>query len=58
MAFVAAYLAALFVCVLPIIVLELAVGQMTGRAPVQAFYNICPLFKGMQLEIFTNREIR
>uniref|UniRef100_A0A914VFY3 Uncharacterized protein n=1 Tax=Plectus sambesii TaxID=2011161 RepID=A0A914VFY3_9BILA len=47
LAFVAAMGAALLICVLPIIVMELAVGQLTGRAPVQAFYNICPLFKGV-----------
>lgn len=46
MAFLAAYGAALSVVILPIVVLELSVGQMTGRAPIQALYNICPTFKG------------
>uniref|UniRef100_A0A914DUF0 Uncharacterized protein n=1 Tax=Acrobeloides nanus TaxID=290746 RepID=A0A914DUF0_9BILA len=27
--------------------MELSVGQLTGRAPVQALYNICPVFKGV-----------
>ncbi|VDK42891.1 unnamed protein product [Gongylonema pulchrum] len=45
LAFVAAYGVSLLVCVLPIIVMEFAVGQLTGRAPVKALYNICPLFK-------------
>lgn len=45
-AFVAAYCVALLVCVLPIMVMEFAIGQLTGQAPVKALYNICPLFKG------------
>lgn len=45
-AFIAAYGACLLVVALPIIILELSVGQLTGRGPVQAFYNICPVFKG------------
>ncbi|VDM59894.1 unnamed protein product [Angiostrongylus costaricensis] len=47
LAFVAAYGVALLVLVLPTIVLELAVGQLTGRAPVQGFYNLSPVFKGI-----------
>uniref|UniRef100_A0AAF5Q240 Sodium:neurotransmitter symporter family protein n=1 Tax=Wuchereria bancrofti TaxID=6293 RepID=A0AAF5Q240_WUCBA len=47
LAFIAAYGASLFVCVLPIIVMEFSVGQLTGRAPIEALYNICPLFKGV-----------
>uniref|UniRef100_A0A1I7W374 Transporter n=1 Tax=Loa loa TaxID=7209 RepID=A0A1I7W374_LOALO len=47
LAFVAAYGTSLLVCVLPIIVMEFSVGQLTGRAPVEALYNICPLFKGV-----------
>uniref|UniRef100_A0AC35THA3 Transporter n=1 Tax=Rhabditophanes sp. KR3021 TaxID=114890 RepID=A0AC35THA3_9BILA len=47
LAFVSAYGAALLVVVLPIIVLEMSVGQITGRGPVKAFYNICPAFKGV-----------
>ncbi|CAJ0591848.1 unnamed protein product [Cylicocyclus nassatus] len=46
-AFVAAYGAALVVLILPAIVLELAVGQLTGRASVQAFYHLSPIFKGI-----------
>ncbi|VDK70829.1 unnamed protein product [Litomosoides sigmodontis] len=45
--FVAAYGASLLVCVLPVIVMEFSVGQLVGRAPVQALYNICPIFKGV-----------
>ncbi|VDO07708.1 unnamed protein product [Brugia timori] len=46
LAFIVAYGASLFVCVLPIIVMEFSVGQLTGRAPIEALHNICPLFKG------------
>lgn len=47
LAFVCAYITALLVCVLPLIVMELCVGQLTGRAPPLAIYNLCPLFKGV-----------
>ncbi|GMT02566.1 hypothetical protein PENTCL1PPCAC_24740, partial [Pristionchus entomophagus] len=47
LAFVAAYGACLLVCCLPVIVLELSIGQLTGRAPVTAFYNLSPIFKGV-----------
>lgn len=47
LAFVTAYGASLILIVLPIIILEIAVGQLTGRAPVRAFYNISPFFKGV-----------
>lgn len=48
-AFIVAYAVALLVVILPILVLELAVGQLTGRAPIQAIYNISPVFKGVGL---------
>ncbi|KAM3722332.1 Sodium- and chloride-dependent GABA transporter ine [Dirofilaria immitis] len=47
LAFIVAYGTSLIICVLPIIVMEFSVGQLTGRAPVEALYNICPLFKGI-----------
>ncbi|CAD5209289.1 unnamed protein product [Bursaphelenchus xylophilus] len=47
LAFVAAYSAAILAVVLPIVLLELSIGQLTGRGPVQALYNICPIFKGV-----------
>lgn len=47
LAFLAAYGISLLVIILPILVLELLVGQLTGRAPIQALYNICPVFKGV-----------
>lgn len=51
MAFLAAYGVSILVIALPIIILELSVGQLTGRGPVQAFYNMCPVFKGMLNDI-------
>lgn len=42
-----AYGASLLAVCLPLVMMELAVGQLTGRAPVQALFNICPLFKGV-----------
>jgi len=47
LAFLAAYGSALLIVVLPVLVLELTIGQLTGRAPVQAIYNVCPVFKGV-----------
>ncbi|CAJ0927685.1 unnamed protein product, partial [Mesorhabditis belari] len=47
LAFVSAYGVSLLVCVLPIIILELAVGQLTGRAPVLAFHTLAPITKGV-----------
>lgn len=47
MAFLTAYGIALLVIIWPILILELSIGQLTGRAPIQALYNICPVFKGV-----------
>ncbi|CAI5440441.1 unnamed protein product [Caenorhabditis angaria] len=47
LAFVSAYGAILAVLCLPTIILEMAVGQVTGRAPVLAFYHLFPVFKGI-----------
>uniref|UniRef100_A0A914MH10 Uncharacterized protein n=1 Tax=Meloidogyne incognita TaxID=6306 RepID=A0A914MH10_MELIC len=46
-AFLFAYLISLLIIILPILLLELSIGQLTGRGPVQTFYNICPVFKGV-----------
>lgn len=57
-AFVAAYGSALLALCLPVIVLELAIGQLTGRAPVAAFYNLSPAFKGLFfLKIFSTSRL-
>lgn len=47
LAFVSAYGVSLLVCVLPVIVMEFSVGQLIGRAPVEALYIMCPIFKGV-----------
>jgi SNF family Na+-dependent transporter len=47
LAFLAAYGTGLLAIVLPVIILELTIGQLTGRAPIQAIYNVCPVFKGV-----------
>ncbi|PAV73628.1 hypothetical protein WR25_00605 isoform B [Diploscapter pachys] len=47
LAFLVAYATSIFVVVFPTIILEMSVGQMTGRAPPLAFYNISPVFKGI-----------
>ncbi|KAI6208233.1 Sodium-and chloride-dependent GABA transporter ine [Aphelenchoides besseyi] len=47
LAFLSAYGVSLLVVALPLIVLELSVGQLTGRSTVQSFYNVCPSFKGI-----------
>lgn len=36
----------MFVCGIPMLYMELAVGQFTGRGPIGALAQICPLFKG------------
>lgn len=45
-AFAVAYIASLLFCCLPLIMMELAVGQLSARAPPQALHAACPLFKG------------
>ncbi|KAF7637354.1 hypothetical protein Mgra_00003097 [Meloidogyne graminicola] len=46
-AFLIAYLISLLLIILPILLLEISIGQLTGRGPIQTFYNICPVFKGI-----------
>ncbi|VDN51754.1 unnamed protein product [Dracunculus medinensis] len=47
LAFIVAYCTSIFLCILPILILEFAVGQLTGKAPIQAIYNMCPIFRGV-----------
>lgn len=44
--FLIPYFIILFVCGVPMLFMELAVGQYTGRGPIGAFGQLCPLFKG------------
>lgn len=44
--FLIPYLIILVICGIPMLFMELAVGQYTGRGPIGALGQICPLFKG------------
>lgn len=44
--FLIPYFIILFVCGIPMLFMELAVGQYTGRGPIGAIGQLCPLFKG------------
>ncbi|XP_063067168.1 sodium- and chloride-dependent GABA transporter ine-like [Engraulis encrasicolus] len=46
-AFFIPYVIMLFLCALPMLLMEFAIGQFTQRGPVQAFIQICPLLKGV-----------
>lgn len=45
--FLVPYFIILFVCGVPMLFMELAVGQYTGRGPIGAIGQLCPLFKGL-----------
>ncbi|XP_031620588.1 sodium- and chloride-dependent GABA transporter ine isoform X2 [Contarinia nasturtii] len=45
--FLVPYFIILFVCGVPMLFMELAVGQYTGRGPIGAIGQLCPLFKGV-----------
>ncbi|KAG8200229.1 hypothetical protein JTE90_025007 [Oedothorax gibbosus] len=45
--FVLPYLVFLFVCGMPFLCMELAVGQATQSGPISAFGQLCPLMKGI-----------
>lgn len=40
------YFLILVICGVPLLYMELAVGQFTRRGPIGALAQICPLFKG------------
>jgi len=40
------YLMMLILCGIPLLYLEMAVGQYTGFGPVRSFAILCPLMKG------------
>ncbi|XP_043224465.1 sodium- and chloride-dependent GABA transporter ine-like [Amphibalanus amphitrite] len=48
-AFLIPYYIMMFVCSIPLLLMELAVGQFTQRGPVGAMARLCPLFKGAGL---------
>lgn len=45
-AFLIPYFIILLVCGVPMLFMELAIGQYTARGPIGALSQICPLFKG------------
>lgn len=45
-AFLIPYFVMLFVCGIPLLLMELAVGQFTRRGPIGAIEKLCPFFKG------------
>lgn len=44
--FLVPYFIILIVCSIPMLFMELSVGQYTGRGPIGALSQLCPLFKG------------
>ncbi|XP_075912785.1 sodium- and chloride-dependent GABA transporter ine-like [Petromyzon marinus] len=48
-AFLLPYLVMLALCGIPLLLMEMSVGQYTGLGPVRALAAICPLFKGVGL---------
>ncbi|EFO99627.1 CRE-SNF-1 protein [Caenorhabditis remanei] len=46
-AFAAAYAAVVGILCMPTMIMEMSIGQVTGRAPVLAFYHLFPVFKGI-----------
>ena len=44
--FLVPYFIILLICGIPMLFMELAVGQYTGRGPIGALGQLCPLFKG------------
>lgn len=54
--FLVPYFIILFVCGVPMLFMELAVGQYTGRGPIGAIGQLCPLFKGKSKQISTAKK--
>ncbi|EEB10081.1 tryptophan transporter, putative [Pediculus humanus corporis] len=48
-AFLVPYVLALFVCGIPLLYMELMIGQLTKRGPIGALGKLCPLLKGAGL---------
>lgn len=53
--FLIPYFIILFVCGVPMLFMELAVGQYTGRGPIGAIGQLCPLFKGLNWILISNQ---
>ncbi|GAU89499.1 hypothetical protein RvY_02044-2 [Ramazzottius varieornatus] len=54
-AFVIAYFAVLILVGIPLVLLELAIGQYTGLGPAVVFQKLCPLFGGLGVAIVVNQ---
>lgn len=46
-----------FICGVPLLYMEFAIGQYTRLGPVHAFAKICPLFKGEWQRLALSREL-
>ena len=46
-AFLIPYIIMLILCGLPLLFMELTVGQYTRRGPIEALGKICPILQGM-----------
>lgn len=44
--FLIPYFIIMIICGVPLLYMELAVGQLTGRGPIGAIGHLCPLLKG------------
>lgn len=54
--FLIPYFIILVVCGIPMLYMELAVGQYTGRGPIGALGQLCPLFKGLCVSVWISVE--
>ena len=56
--FLIPYIIIMIVCGVPMLYMELAVGQYTGRGPIGALGHLCPLLKGKRNVILkTTRQL-
>lgn len=46
-AFLIPYFTMLILCGIPLLFMEMAIGQFTRHGPIQAFEMLCPLMKGI-----------
>lgn len=50
------YLITLLLCGIPVLFMELAIGQFTGRGPIKTIGQLCPLLKGDFFLIYCHSE--
>lgn len=56
--FLLPYFITLFICGIPLLFMELSIGQFTGRGVIGAIGQCCPLFKGLNGICFINLQSR